>query len=408
MNLKNAIQIIGIIPEDGLMAVYVKFVTAKKFVADSIKRKKRNNNMNITISTKTLAGALAELAPIAARKTAVMVLNNIKFVIKAGRARLQASDGETTVRKYISLDSSDCDGEFLVNGTDINTYVSAIRSDICLLEVSDTILTVQGGKSKAKFPVFNSAEFFEPVMPEDVVKVNMPATILKAIINAGSKFVSTDIMRPHMRPIRAIVENSFLTFCATDTRKLITDTYSLGEGNPDTAWNIEQNAFGAISKACNGGADMDVNISESIVSYRCGDNMVFTVQTKGKYPEFQRVIPRTHTIDCEISRGDVSDALRRMSPFAEASRLVKLSLTGMEATLQTCNIAEGKEASDSMLCTCNGDITIGLHADHFSVCLGAVDSSDMLLELTDRSRPVVVKDKSNPNRVIVFMPMNIG
>lgn len=364
--------------------------------------------MNIAISTKALATALSELAPISARKTPLLILNYIKFVVKGMRMRLQASDGETTVRKYLDLDFADSEGEFLVNGTDINAYVSALKSDQCILDVADNIVAIQSGKSKAKFPTMPPEGFYEPLTPEDAVEVVIPSALLKATISAASKFVSNDMIRPTTRNIRAIIAEGKFTFCATDTRKLIADSVELSGDNPDAAWYVEQNAFGSLTKLCNGGNDVCVKVAENIVSYKCGDNVVFTVQTQGKFPDFNRVIPQNSFMTCEFDKNEAISALRRIKPFTEDSRLVKLSLSGMEAMMQTCNLAEGKEASDSFLCTIDGEVTLGLHADHFDVCLGAVDSNDFVMELKQASSPLKIRDKEHPNRAIILMPMNIG
>lgn len=365
--------------------------------------------MNLQLNTKTLAAALSELSPIVARKTAILVLDYIKCVVKGNRMRLEATDSATTIRKYIDIDSTDGDGAFLVRGVDFANYVGTLSGDVCNLSVEKDLLTISAGKSKAKFPSLDAKNFPEVVMPEEYTEVTLPTTALLTAIKAGKNFVAPlkELLRPVMWNIRAYVSGENLKYAATDTRKLIVDTIATGQANPDAEWSIEQNAFAQIEKLCQQNELVRVKISEKLTIYQTEQTIVYTSATNGKFPDVDRVIPKNNNIVSEMAVSDLLMAIKRVSPFATSHNLLKIHFAGMETTVSTANIEEGKEAMDAFFATTNGDLTMGFHSLNLQSCLAAISSSDVRFELNSSSLPAMLKDAENPNRIIVLMPMHI-
>lgn len=51
--------------------------------------------------------------------------------------------------------------------------------------------------------------------------------------------------------------------------------------------------------------------------------------------------------------------------------------------------------------------TLGISADNIIKCLKAYDSSDIVMEMTDAGRPIVVRSEDNSNMTVLSMPMQI-
>lgn len=56
---------------------------------------------------------------------------------------------------------------------------------------------------------------------------------------------------------------------------------------------------------------------------------------------------------------------------------------------------------------CGRELIIGINADNIIKCLKAYDSSDVTIEMTDASRPIVVRSEDNPNMTVLSMPMQV-
>jgi DNA polymerase III sliding clamp (beta) subunit (PCNA family) len=162
--------------------------------------------MQITISRSVLSEALMELAPLASKKTPLSILNNIKFVTKGNKIRMQPTDTETSIRKYVEAESIDQDGEFLVDCAILTAFVVKTKGETLTLTISDGQLTVKHGRGTASFMTLPNDEFVEPKQDDETTDVSIPASVLAEFIVAAKNFVGDDVLRPQIKPIRAIMK----------------------------------------------------------------------------------------------------------------------------------------------------------------------------------------------------------
>lgn len=72
------------------------------------------------------------------------------------------------------------------------------------------------------------------------------------------------------------------------------------------------------------------------------------------------------------------------------------------------NLTDGKRSVEHAdVAECTGELTIGINADNIIKCIKAYDSADVTIEMTDASRPIVVRSDENPNMTVLSMPMQI-
>lgn len=364
--------------------------------------------MKIEISRKVLADALSELAPLAGKNKALMVLNNVKFVTKGNKIRLQTSDVETTIRKYVEADSIDQDGSFLVDCASLNVFINKVKGDNLTLTLDANTLTVKHSKGKASFQTLPSDDFPEVSQYDESTTVELNAPDFARLIAVARNFVSNDDFRLTMKPIRAIVENGTFTVCATDTRVLFTDSVALSSDTPSVAWYIEQSVFGMLVNACKGAENITVIVSPKNVTYRIGSTTFYTQSTCGNYPDFNRVIPKSHKIEVDCDKSELTDTLSRSTLFVEESNLVRVAVSETEMEVSADNVSKLQRMSEKVTCQSNAEVTFGANAKMLAECVKACAANDVLLELDDASRPIVIKDNLNSYRVILCMPMQLN
>lgn len=363
--------------------------------------------MQITISRNVLADALSELSPLAGKNKILLVLNNIKFVTKGNKIRLQTTDGETSIRKYIDAESIDQDGDFLVDCASLNAFVGKVKGETLQLIIDGNTMTVKHDKGKAEFPTLAADDFVEPVQPDESTEVFLPASTVASFVSIAKNFADNDILRPVMKPIRAIVEDNTFTVCATDTHKMFTESAKLDGDTPDAQWYIEPCVFTSLVKACKGQETVVVKVSKTNVSYRIGATTIFTLQTKGKYPDFKRVVPQSHAIDVVCEKSDIVDAIQRAALFVEVSGLLKVSVSALAMDIQADNLTKLQKSVETLSCTSNAEIAFGVNSRVLLDCISACGASEVTMELNDESRPIVFKDNNNPNRIVLCMPMRL-
>lgn len=366
--------------------------------------------MKIKVDKKTLAQALAEVAPFAPSKPTIMVLKNAKFTTKDSRMKIEANDSENSMVKYIHLNGCDCDGSFLMDVAELSKFTAKLPDGGLTIDINDGVFRLTHAKGSAEFTALSADEYPVSNMPEkETTEITIPASMLGEAISKAKGYVSTETLRPIMCAIYAYVKNGSFGYCATDTHKLIHghQTYDLPDAT-DVHWLIMPTAFTPILNLCKTNDTVTVKITDTHASYRIGSNIIQTVLAKGNFPNFERVIPKDWTMECAVDKLSMIDALSRLSMFCDASECVKMNVSPMDMTLTVDNLDYGKKSTENIAHNgCNGDIAIGMNVGNIMECIRTFDNGDVLMRMTDPARPVVFAQADNEGVISMAMPMTI-
>lgn len=368
--------------------------------------------MKLTIDKKVFAQALAEVAPFAPTKAPVQILRNAKLTTKGKWLKIEANDAQSSMVRYVELIECDTDGAFLVGIAELNKFVAKTKGDTIEITVDGNTVHLKHSKGSIEFQTENVDEFpaFKFSQAE-VVELQLPSDIFAEAIRRGRNFISDKAMlRPQMSAIYAYVKDGEFGYCATDTHKLIHGHYAaeLPE-DLDTHWLIMPPVFTAIINACKGADIVKIQITETHVSYRLGGTLIQSTQAKGQYPNFKRVIPQSWSMECAVDKSELLDALGRVSMFCDGVGCTKWSISPLDMTISVDNLNDMKSSREQLGHNgCNGDITIGLSAYHSAICAGVFDNGEIVLRMSDASRPVLFGQQGIENLCCLLMPMQVN
>lgn len=368
--------------------------------------------MKLTIDRKTFADALAEVAPFAPAKAPIAILKNAKITTKGNRMKIEANDSQKSMTKYIPLIESDADGSFLVDIADLNKFIAKTGGETIEVIAEADAVEVRHAKGSAKFSSEKVAEYPSFAMTEDgMTEITLRPDMLADAIQKGKNFVSSDTLRPQMCTIYAYIKDGEFGYCATDTHKLIHghQTCEIPNRETDIHWFIMPHVFSAILTACKKGDSVKIQITDSHVAYRIGDNIIRCVQAKGQYPNFKRVIPQTWSMECAVDKSELAEAFGRVALFCDASECVKMDVSRMDMTLSVDNLDYMKSSKENLTHDgCDGDIKIGVNVSHAIACLGVFGNGNVLLRMDNESRPILFASGDNENMQVLAMPMQLN
>lgn len=366
--------------------------------------------MKIIIDRKTFADALSEVAPFAPTKAPMPILKYARATTKDTRMKIEANDTQNAMVKYIKTEECDEDGTFLIDIAELNKFIQKTKGNTIELDVDGSTIKVTHSKGTAEFMTQDAKEFPEFKMPEkESTEITLPTSLLADAIAKGRGFVATDQIRPMMTAIYAYIKDGTFGYCATDTHKLIHghQAYDLPDAN-DIHWLIMPSVFGALLTACKSADTAKIQITGTNVQYTIGSVRIQTVLAKGNYPNFQRVIPQDWNMECAVEKSDLVDALGRVSLFCDASECVKMNVSRMDMTLTVDNLDYGKKSNENIPHNgCDGEITIGVNGGYLLASIGVFNQGEILLRMTDASRPILIAQRDNESIVSMTMPMTL-
>jgi DNA polymerase-3 subunit beta len=135
--------------------------------------------------------------------------------------------------------------------------------------------------------------------------------------------------------------------------------------------------------------------------------------TEGNYPSYDSVIPADNPFKLTIDRLEFYNTIKRVAVFSnQASNLIKLSLKGNQLTVSAQDIDFSVSGRETLNCQYEGnDMEIGFKSSFLLEILSNLNSSEVLMELSDPSRAGLLypaeKEEENEDVLMLLMPMMV-
>src|SRR5207237_478138 len=112
--------------------------------------------------------------------------------------------------------------------------------------------------------------------------------------------------------------------------------------------------------------------------FQAGHRLLISRILTGQFPNYEAVLPRDNNKSIVLERGELTDAVRRVSQLADQrSHAVKLSVSkeGVEISASSPEYGEAKENIDKEYA---GDaISIGFNSSHLLDCLASASRAQI-------------------------------
>jgi|HubBroStandDraft_5_1064220.scaffolds.fasta_scaffold42846_2 DNA polymerase-3 subunit beta len=348
------------------------------------------------------------------RKTTIPILSNLLIEAAGSRITITATDLELSIRtsceakvkkdgagtipakKLLELVRLLPEGEIKFKLQDNHwVHITADRKNYKLV-----------GMSKDNFPAL-------PSFPHALVKI--PAKLLADAIAKTTFAISLEESRYTLNGALLVLKPGSLTMVATDGHRLaMVETDHKFEGfSTETRVLVPKKAMTEIQRlAAESGDDAMLEFAqdESHLFFQFGGRLLTSRKLTGQFPNYEAVLPRDAGKTVVIERGELQDALRRVSQLADQrSRAVKFMFAkeGVEISASSPEYGEAKEIIEKEF---KGDpIAIGFNAQYVLDFLAAAADGPISFELKDEQsagqlRPLA--DESSRYRYVV-MPMRI-
>jgi len=378
------------------------------------KRGEGTQAMEFSVKKFDLLRELELTQGVVERKTTIPILSNLLFEAKSSGLAITATDLELSIR-------TSCEARVKKEGAgtipakklyDIIRLLPEAEIKFKLLDNHWIQLTCERknyklvGMSKENFPAL-------PSFPDAAIK--LPAGLLASLIAKTTFAISAEESRYTLNGALLVLKPASITMVATDGHRLaMVEVEHKTEGfSQETRVLIPKKAMTEIQRlAAESGDDASLEFGqdESHLFFRFSQRLLTSRKLTGQFPNYEAVLPREANKSLVLERGELQDALRRVSQLADlrthAVRFI-LAKEGVEISASSPEYGEAKEAIDKEYA--GEPITIGFNAQYLLDFLAAAPEGPISFEMKDdqsasQLRPMA--DESSRYRYIV-MPMRI-
>jgi DNA polymerase-3 subunit beta len=367
--------------------------------------------------------ALQSVAGIVERRHTLPILANVLLRKNGPVLEMTTSDLEIQVRTSADLGGDAGTFSTTVGARKLIDILRALPSDqIITLTAASAKLTLQAGKSRFTLQTLPSEDF--PLVNESVEfgpTFSIPQKTLKDLINQVHFAMAVHDIRYYLNGILFIAEGKTLTLVATDGHRLGLAQATLEADVPSKQEVILprktvlelQRLLKDDKKDGNAGAassdgPIDMRFAGNQARFMFSGMEFVTKLVEGKFPDYNRVIPKNHRNSVTLGRAPLLACLQRAAILtSEKFKGVRVNIEPGVLRIASSN-AEQEEAKEELEVDYNGDaIDIGFNVTYLIDVLSNVPHDMVKLELQDNSASALLTVPEQPGFKYVVMPMRI-
>ena len=359
--------------------------------------------------------ALQAVAGIVERRHTLPVLANVLIRKTGSSIELTTSDLEIQVRTTAELGG---DADTFATTVGARKLIDILRSmptdQVVTLTANQNKLTLQGGKSRFTlqtlpsddFPLVQEAADFGPAF-------SVPQKVLKGLINQVHFAMAVHDIRYYLNGILFVAEGTSLTLVATDGHRLALAQANLDVEIPKQEVILPRKTVLELQRLLKDEKEGD----EGMIEMRFAGNQArfsfsgmefVTKLVEGKFPDYNRVIPKNHKNIVTLGRVPFLASLQRAAILtSEKFKGVRVNIEPGTLRIASSN-AEQEEAKEELEIDYAGDtIEIGFNVTYLIDALTNMNVEMITMELQDTNSSALITVPEQAGFKYVVMPMRI-
>ncbi|MCV2353451.1 DNA polymerase III subunit beta [Paucibacter sp. B2R-40] len=362
-------------------------------------------------------GALQAVAGIVERRHTLPVLANVLIRKHGGQLELTTSDLEIQVRTTAELGGDEGDFSTTVGARKLIDILRSMPADQTVsLTANASKLTLQGGKSRFTlqtlpaddFPLVQEAADFGPAFA-------VPQKTLKHLINQVHFSMAVHDIRYYLNGILFVAEGKSLTLVATDGHRLALAQAELETEIPKQEVILPRKTVLELMRLLkDGGKDaadeqpIEMRFAGNQAKFSFSGMEFVTKLVEGKFPDYNRVIPKSHKFNVTLGRLQLLASLQRAAILtSEKFKAVRLSFEPGQLSIVSSN-AEQEDAREEIDIDYAGDlIETGFNVTYLMDVLQNMSQEMVSIDLNDSSASALITIPEQTGFKYVVMPMRI-
>ena len=365
--------------------------------------------MKFTAAREALLKPLQAVIGVVERRQTMPILSNVLIIAKDGQLSVTATDLEVELVAQTEVDA-ESDGEITVSGRKFLDICRALPEGAEVsVSLSGEKLSVRAGRSKFNLVTLPAAEF--PVVED--IKAGQTITVrqesLGRLIEKTHFSMAQQDVRYYLNGMLLETGGKHLRAVATDGHRLALCQVDLDGGDLEEQQVIvPRKGVLELQRLMSGDGDLDIELGSNHIRIQL-DGIRFTSKLiDGRFPEYDRVIPKESSNELKADRTEFKSALQRTAILSnEKYRGIRLVIRDSGVMLQAHN-PEQEEAEEELAVEYAGeDIEIGFNVNYLLDALGAVEGDDVTLSVQDSNSSCLIRQPGNDDCTFVVMPMRL-
>lgn len=367
--------------------------------------------MKFSISREALLKPLNLVAGVVERRHTLPILANVLISVRGGELSLTGTDLEVELIGRVGLEQPSVEGEVTVPARKLVDICKSLpEASVIDFSLDEGRAVVKSGRSRYVLSTLPAADFPNVEDSQGSVEFSLGQQQLKRLLDRTAFSMAQQDVRYYLNGMLWEVTPERLRTVATDGHRLAMCTLQA----PMPVEALQQSILprkGVIElgRLLEGDGAITLQLGSSHLR---ATTEFFTFTSKlvdGRFPDYDRVLPRGTTRTVLAERDELRQALARASILSnEKFRGVRLLLSDSQLRI-LANNPEQEEAEEQVAVDYSGgDMEIGFNVTYLLDVLNVVKGDKVKLSLTDSNSSALIDELAeNGDSQYVVMPMRL-
>ncbi len=368
--------------------------------------------MKFSIQRESILKPLQTITGVVERRQTLPVLSNLLLSVGNEGLSMTTTDLEVEMVARVSLEGAEA-GDITLPARKLVDICKALpegaQIDIVYDEEKERA-TIKSGRSRFNLTTLPVSEFPNIEEVKGVFEFEVPQKVLKQLIDKTAFAMAQQDVRYYLNGLLLEVDSGMIRTVATDGHRLAVCEHEANV-SPGEKIQVILPRKGVMELArllSEGDEPVKVMVGNNHLSVVLEEYSFTSKLIDGKFPDYQRVIPRDSDKDVTADHELLRQALVRTSILSnEKYRGIRLRL--QDGLIQAqANNPEMEEAEEEIEVQYTGPkLEIGFNVSYLLEALNVIDTPNVTLALGDANSSCVMRPEGQSACTYVIMPMRL-
>jgi len=366
--------------------------------------------MKFSASRETLLEPLQAVIGVVERRQTMPVLANVLLLAdeKSGLS-VTATDLEVELVATVDVQVEE-GGEITVPGRKLLDICRALPDGAAVnFRLQGDKVTVRSGRSRFTLSTLPATEFPTVDDIRSQQKVTLPQAQLRRLIEKTQFSMANQDVRYYLNGMLLEVAGPMIRSVATDGHRLALCELTVKDADATPQQVIlPRKGVLELQRLIGEDGDCTLEVGTNHLRAQLGGIRLTSKLIDGRFPDYDRVIPKESDAPMLADRTQLADGLNRIRILAnEKYKGVRVTLKPGSVTVQAHN-PEQEEAEEEIEVQYDGaSMEIGFNVEYLIAALRALDDEAVRLEFRDAASSCLIQDPERRDCKYVVMPMRL-
>ena len=370
--------------------------------------------MKFSVSRDALIKPLNLVAGVVERRQTLPILSNVLMSLEGNRLSLTGTDLEVELVGRIDVQSEGADGDITVPARKLVDICKSLPDGVDIsFNVEDGKVTVRAGRSRFTLSTLPAAEFPTVEAGDGEIDLDLAQPLVRQMIDRTGFAMAQQDVRYYLNGMYLEIKEGRLRFVATDGHRLALCTAPGQIAADDKSVIVPRKGILELSRLLDGDGSVTLCVGSNHIR-AATEQFTFTSKlVDGKFPEYERVLPRSPDKSVSGDRSELRQAFTRTAILSnEKYRGVRLSLTPGSLEI-TANNPEQEQAEESVPVDYAGDaLEVGFNVSYLLDVMGVLTGATVRMSLSDSASSALIEEgesggDTGAEALYVVMPMRL-